>query len=135
MRYQSPWAIYDQFLPWCKFLIFFFANSLVTFRRSALYEAFSLKLNRPFQISNVRHPFSSWSTNWHSDGYFATHSTQPGLEGCIVGTHFDDRACLIKKTSCLLFFGKTCFHKFSAFSQILSGSTPAKVSGFSDRKI
>ena len=60
---------------------------------------------------------------------------QTVFKGCIVGTHLNDRACLVKKDAgCLLLLGKTCSHKTSAFSQIFSGSTPAKVSRFSDRK-
>ena len=39
-----------------------------------------------------------------------------------------------KDAGCLLLFGKTCSHKTSVISQIFSGSTLAKVSGFSDRK-
>ena len=70
----SPRAACHHFLSCCKFWIFFFANSLAAFRRSALYGAFSLKLNRPFLISNVRQPFSSSSTNRHSVGYFAAYS-------------------------------------------------------------
>ena len=70
----SPRAACRHFLPCCKFWIFFLASSLAAFRRSALYGVFSLKLNRPFLISNVRHPFSSSSTNRHSDGYFLEYS-------------------------------------------------------------
>ena len=61
--------------------------------------------------------------------------TQTVFEGSVVGTHLNDRACLVKKDAGrLLLLGKTCSHKTSAFSQIFSGSTPKKVSGFSDRK-
>ena len=42
---------------------------------------------------------------------------QTVFKGCIVGTHLNDRACLVKKDAgCLLLLGKTCSHKTSAFS-------------------
>ena len=60
---------------------------------------------------------------------------QTVFKGSVVGTHLNDRACLIKKDAgCLLLLGKTCSHKTSVFSQIFSSSTPEKVSEFSDSK-